>query len=423
MEHERRFQAIADEHGGNRAAGTPGYAASAEYVAGELRRAGYEVTFQSFELPFFEEVEAARLERRDRAAAEYARGEDFTLMVYSGGGEATARVRPVDAGARASDSGCETEDFAGFAEGDIALLRRGACTFGRKAGNAEDAGASAVVIFNDGRPGRDGVVRGTLGGPGIKIPVFGVSSEVGEEFLTAAGRGGAEAHLSARTVSRDRKTSNVIAETSGGDKGHTLVVGAHLDSVPQGPGINDNGSGSATVLEIAHQMSRLEIEPRNRVSFAFWGAEELGLLGSKHYVERLSREEVGDISAYLNFDMVGSPNFVRNVYEGPDATEEVFTHYFASRDIRIEVDSALDGRSDHGPFAARGISTGGLFSGAEGIKTREEAAVFGGEAGAPHDPCYHMACDDLDNLDKRPLNQFSDAAAHATVTLANAAPR
>jgi Zn-dependent M28 family amino/carboxypeptidase len=170
-------------------------------------------------------------------------------------------------------------------------------------------------------------------------------------------------------------------------------------------------------------MSRLEIEPRNRLRFAFWGAEEIGLLGSKHYLEQLSRAEVDDISAYLNFDMVGSPNFVRNVYEGPDATEEVFTDYFASRGIRVEVNPTLDGRSDHGPFAARGIPTGGLFSGAEGIKTREEAAAFGGEAGAPHDPCYHRACDDLDNLDEKALNQFSDAAAHATVALANDPPR
>ena len=423
MEHERRFQAIADEHGGNRAAGTPGYDASAEYVARELRRAGYEVTVKSFELPVFEEVEAARLERKGPAASEYARGEDFVLMEYSGGGEATAWVRPVDAGPGASDSGCETEDFAGFPEGDIALLRRGACTFERKAGNAEVAGAAAAVIFDDGGPGRNGVVRGTLGGPGVGIPVFGASYEVGEAFLAAARKGGVEVYLSARTVSRDRETSNVIAESPWGEEGRTVMIGAHLDSVPEGPGINDNGSGSATVLEIALQMSRLEIEPRNRVRFAFWGAEELGLLGSRYYVEHLSREKTGDIAAYLNFDMVGSPNFVRNVYDGPDATEEVFTDYFDSRGIRVEVNSALDGRSDHGPFAAQGIPTGGLFSGAEGIKTREEAAAFGGNAGAPHDPCYHRACDDLDNLDDKALNHFSDAAAHATVTLANDPPR
>ena len=421
MRHERRFQAIANEHGGNRAAGTPGYDASAAYVAKELRRAGYEVTVQSFYLPVFEEVEAARFEGGGSTPAEYTRGDDFVLMEYSGGGEATARVRPVDAGG--PNSGCEMEDYTGFPEGDIALLRRGACTFERKAGNAEDAGASAALIFNDSRPGRKGVVRGTLGGPGTEIPVFGVSSEVGEGFMDAARSGDAEVRLSARTVSRKRETSNVIADTPGGNEKRTLVLGAHLDSVSEGPGINDNGSGSATVLEIARQMSRLEIEPRNRVRFAFWGAEELGLLGSKHYVDQLTRQEVADIAAYLNFDMVGSPNFVRNVYEGPDATEEVFTDYFASRGIRVEVNSALDGRSDHGPFAAEGIPTGGLFSGAEGIKTRAEAAAFGGEAGAAHDPCYHRACDDLDNLDEAALNQFSNAAAHATVALANHAPR
>jgi Zn-dependent M28 family amino/carboxypeptidase len=218
-------------------------------------------------------------------------------------------------------------------------------------------------------------------------------------------------------------SSNVIADTPQGRADRMLVVGAHLDSVIGGPGINDNGSGSATVLEVALQMSRLGIEPGNRVRFAFWGAEELGLLGSKHYVDHLPKDEVRDSAAYLNFDMVGSPNFVRNVYEGPDVTEKVFTDYFATRGIRVEVNSALDGRSDHVPFEARGIPTGGLFSGAEGIKTGEEAAAFGGEAGAAHDPCYHRACDDLSNLDEKVLNQFSDAAAHATVTLANGTPR
>ncbi|MDQ4128480.1 MAG: M20/M25/M40 family metallo-hydrolase [Actinomycetota bacterium] len=423
MEHERRFQAIADEHGGNRAAGTSGYDASAAYVARELREAGYEVTVQPFELPFFEEVEPARLERRDQAVSGYTRGVDFALMEYSGSGDATGRVRPVDAGPDASTSGCEAKDFAQFPEGSIALLRRGECSFRRKAGNAEEGGALAALIFNDGGPRRTGVLRGTLGGPGVGIPVLGTTSEVGEELLAAARNKGAEVHIAVRTVSRTRETSNVIAELSGGEDGRTLVVGAHLDSVPQGPGINDNGSGSATVLEIALQMSRLGIEPKNRVRFALWGAEELGLLGSRHYVAGLTEDEISEISAYLNFDMVGSPNFVRSVYEGPDATEEVFTDYFDSRNIGVEVDSSLDGRSDHGPFAAEGIPTGGLFSGAEGIKTRREAASFGGEAGAAHDPCYHRACDDLDNLNEKVLNQFSDAAAHATISLANRPPR
>ena len=417
MEHERRFQEIADEHGGNRAAGTPGYDASAAYVAGELREAGYEVTVQRFRFPFYGVVEPARLERRGTGARKYARGEDFVLMEYSGSGAANARLGPVEAGRRSSTSGCESGDFAGFPEGRIALLRRGGCTFFRKATNAEGAGASAVLISNDGGPGRRGELRGTLGAPGIGIPVFGTSTGAGRELLAAA-RSGGEVFFSAKTISKDQRTSNVIAESPGGDEGRTVMLGAHLDSVPQGPGINDNGSGSATVLEIAVQMSRLGLEPENRLRFAFWGAEELGLIGSMRYVDRLSEDEIDDVYAYLNFDMVGSHNFVRDVYEGPDVTEGVFVDYFDSKGIEVEVTSALDGRSDHGPFAAEDVRTGGLFSGAEGIKTEQEAEAFGGEAGAPHDPCYHEACDNLDNLDKRVLDQFSDAAAHAAFTLA-----
>ena len=417
MEHEQRFQAIAEEHGGNRAAGTPGYDASAAYVARELREAGYEVTVQSFRFPFFEVVEPARLESRAPGARKYARGADFVLMEYSGGGEVGARVGPVEADPGASTSGCEMGDFAGFSEGRIAVIRRGGCTFSKKAANAERAGASAALIFNEGGLGRTGTLHGSLGGPGIRIPVFGASTEVGEELMEAA-RSGEEVLFSAKTISKDQQTSNVIAETEGGDPENTVMLGAHLDSVPEGPGINDNGSGSATVLEIARQMSRLGVEPENRIRFAYWGAEELGLIGSTRYVDRLSDDEIEDIYAYLNFDMVGSPNFVRDVYEGPEATEAVFVDYFDSKGIEVDVTSTLDGRSDHGPFAAEGVPTGGLFSGAEGIKTGREAEKFGGEAGTAHDGCYHEACDDLDNLDEKVLDQFSDAAAHAAFTLA-----
>ncbi len=410
LEHAERFQAIADEHGGNRAAGTPGYDASAAYVADELRRAGYEVEVQSFTFPGYAVVREADLEIAGTAAQET----DFALMERSGTGEAEGRLRPVDA--EGPTSGCESEDFEGFSRGDVALLRRGACTFRTKAENAEAAGASAALIFNAGEAGKE-VLRGSLGGPGVGIPVMGTSEPFGEELL--AGEEVPEVRVFAAEGGSNR-TTNVIAQMPGGDGEDVVMVGAHLDSVPEGPGINDNGSGSATVLEIALRLADLDVEGRNRVRFAFWGAEEIGLLGSRHYVEGLEEGEIEDISAYLNFDMVGSPNFTNTVYEGPDEVEDVFGSYFEARDIEAETNSALDGRSDHGPFAAQGIPTGGLFSGAEGIKTREEAAAFGGNAGAPHDPCYHRACD---NLDDKALNHFSDAAAHATVTLANDPPR
>ena len=427
MKHERRFQAIADAHGGNRASGTPGYHASADYVASKLRKAGYEVNRQGFEVPFFQELELAQLQQVAPQNKDY---ETMTLW-FSGSGDVIGRLVPTKdvlippPAQQGSTSGCEPEDFvpASETEPQVALIQRGTCEFSAEAANAEAAGYDAVIIFNEGQEGRTDVVTGTMRSPDFSIPVVGTSFATGEELYAATQKGKVVVRVFTSTLSETRVSSNVIADTPQGRADHTLVVGAHLDSVIFSPGINDNGSGSATVLEIALQMSRLGIEPRNRVRFAFWGTEELVLLGSKHYVDHLPNDEVRDITAYLNFDMVSSPNFVRNVYEGPDVTEKVFTDYFAIRGIRVEVNSALDGRSDHVRFEARGIPAGGLFSGAEGIKTAEEAAAFGGEAGAAHDPCYHRPCDDLNNLDEKVLNQFSDAAAHATVTLANGTPR
>ncbi len=207
------------------------------------------------------------------------------------------------------------------------------------------------------------------------------------------------------------------------------MVGAHLDSVTEGAGINDNGSGSSVLLEIATEMAKLKTQPRQMVQFAFWGAEEGGLLGSEHYVDSLSDINLRKIKANLNFDMLGSPNYVRFVYdgdgsdtpvEGPAGSgeiESVFTDYFASQGLESEP-TEFSGRSDYGPFIAVGIPAGGLFTGAEGVKTEEQAAIYGGTAGEWYDPCYHQACDDISNLSMDALNEMGDAAAHATWTLA-----
>ena len=414
LEHARRFQEIAEDNGGNRAAGTPGYDASAEYVADELRRAGYEVTVQRFEFPASAAIREAELGLGGAGGSAdrgYAQDADFAPMEHAAGGTVEAPLQPVDAGS--PTSGCEEEDFSGFSEGNVALLRRGTCTFETKARNAQDAGAAAALVFNVGAP-KGEVLRGSLGGPGVGIPVLGTSAEVGADLLKV---GADEVRVSVGDAP-DNRTANVIAETPGGKGDKTVMVGAHLDSVAQGPGINDNGSGSAAVLEVALQLARLEGEPRNKVRFAFWGAEEIGLVGSRHYVEGLDEDEIGDISAYLNFDMVGSPNFVRMVYEGPDKVENVLGDYFDERGISAVTNDALDGRSDHGPFQEEEVPTGGLFTGAGGTKTEEQERTFGGEAGEPFDPCYHLACDDIGNLDEEALGQHSDAAAHATAVLA-----
>jgi Zn-dependent M28 family amino/carboxypeptidase len=207
-----------------------------------------------------------------------------------------------------------------------------------------------------------------------------------------------------------------------------VVVGAHLDSVPAGPGINDNGSGSSTILEIAEEMAELGIRNRQKLRFAFWGAEEPGLLGSEFYVDSLPDAELGTIYAYLNFDMVGSPSYVRFVDDGDGSATEpvgppgsaqieaIFNQYFAGQGLASDP-TAFDGRSDDGPFIAVGIPAGGLFTGAEGIKTPEQA-VYGGTAGIAYDPCYHQACDTINNLSTKALSEMSDAAAHAVMTLA-----
>jgi Zn-dependent M28 family amino/carboxypeptidase len=237
------------------------------------------------------------------------------------------------------------------------------------------------------------------------------------------------------TIAEDRTTHNVIAETEGGDPDRVVVVGAHLDSVSRGPGVNDNGSGSATILEIAKVYAEQDRDPRNKLRFAWWSAEEEGLIGSEHYVEQLSDAEKDQILLNLNFDMVGSPNFVRFVYDGDNSAfpagvdgvqagplgsgliESVFTGYFDSQDL-ASAPTPFNGRSDYGPFIAEGIPAGGLFTGAEGIKTAAQAETFGGTAGVQFDPCYHLACDTYANVSTTGLDQMADAAAHAVLYFA-----
>ena len=436
--HQAAFQAIADANDGIRTSGFPGYDESAEYVADQMLAAGYEVTVQDFDFPFFQELEPAELEQIDPnpTVYPYFDAAGFATMEYSGSGDVTAIAEGVDLilppadAANTSTSGCEASDFSGFTPGNIAIIQRGTCSFALKAQNAEVAGAVGVVIFNEGQEGRTDAFLGTLGGPGATVPVVGAAFAVGEELSA----GDVEVRMFVNATSEVRSTSNVIAETPGGRDDRVVVVGAHLDSVPEGPGIQDNGSGSAAILEVALQMAELGIEPRNKVRFAWWGAEESGLLGSEFYVANLSKREIKNIALNLNFDMIGSPNFVRFVYDGdgsdtplsgPNGSkniEAVFLRYFAelaSDEGPLPTEpTAFDGRSDYGPFIAVGIPAGGLFTGAEGIKTEEQVAIYGGTTGDQYDPCYHLACDTFDNISLEVLDQNSDAIAHAVMTFA-----
>jgi Zn-dependent M28 family amino/carboxypeptidase len=428
-EHLSAFQRIADRNGGNRSAGTAGYDASAAYVARRMRAAGYRVRLQEFAFPFVADRSPPVLrtaERRDWRARR-----DYATLAYSGSGHIEAPVVAVDflvpsPRENASTSGCEAADFERFPRGAVALLQRGTCRFRVKVENAVAAGASAAIVVNEGNPGRRDVFGGTLGPPQVRIPALAASFAVGEALRnrTRTGATGVTATVAADMVAERRRTTNVIADSRRGDPRNTVAVGAHLDSAQEGPGINDNGSGSAVILEVAEQLAGMR--PAKRVRFVWWGAEELGLFGSRHYVERLSPAERRRHALYLNFDMVGSPNFALFVYDGDGsasrrsrgspppgsaAVERVFTRYLASRGLAYREIGM--GGSDHLPFARAGIPVGGLFTGAAGRKSAAQALAFGGRTGEPYDPCYHRPCDTLANVSGTALTRVAQAAAHA----------
>ncbi|GAA2980899.1 M28 family metallopeptidase [Streptomyces fulvorobeus] len=210
---------------------------------------------------------------------------------------------------------------------------------------------------------------------------------------------------------------NLIADWPGGDPSKVLMAGSHLDSVSSGAGINDNGSGSAAVLETALAVSRAQLAPDKHLRFAWWGAEELGLIGSKHYVNSLPLSERSKLSGYLNFDMIGSPNAGYFVYDDDPVIEKTFKDYFAGLSVPTEIETEGDGRSDHAPFKTAGVPVGGLFTGASNTKSSAQAQKWGGTAGQAFDRCYHSSCDTTANINDTALNRNSDAVAHAVWTL------
>lgn len=426
-EHLRALQAIADANGGTRAADTNGYEASVDYVVDTLTAAGWQVSVEEFDYAFQAPSALAQL---TPTAATW----DSEAPQGTGAGDVTGTIIPVDLVlGQPNDSlvtsGCEAADFAGLdfsGEADIALVQRGTCEFGVKAANAQAAGAEAVIIMNQGNtPDRSGVLSNiTLIGENpdqLLIPVVGTSYEAGVSL--------AQAESTARVLvpePENRPQKNVIAELPGKNDDNVVMAGAHLDSVPAGPGINDNGSGSAALLELAQSMSKLK--PQNTVRLAWWGAEEEGLLGSTAYVDALPQEERDQIALYLNFDMIASPNYIFMIYDGDESgfeapvavpegsvqIEDLFERYFTSVGEPYD-DAEFSGRSDYQAFIEADIPAGGLFTGAEEVKSDEQAAIWGGTAGEAFDSCYHADCDTIDNIDMHALEVNSDAIALAVL--------
>ncbi|MFD8792282.1 M28 family metallopeptidase [Streptomyces vinaceus] len=419
--HLKVFQAIADYNKGTRVAGSRGHVQSAQYVEAVMRAAGYKVSKNEFDFVYVETI-------AETLKVNGAGGRDvpIKLMTYTasgpeGGVSARIAVAPVDAD---GTNGCEPGDFAaGAFTGRIALIKRGGCTFAVKQANAAAAGAVGAVIYNN----TEGALNGTLGAADAgKVPTGGLSQAEGERLAAEAAAGPVEVTLDIREFRENRKTYNVIAETRGGDENNTVFLGAHLDSVAAGPGINDNGSGSAGILQVAQRLASSQTKVKNKVKFAWWSAEEFGLLGSEAYVGGLTDAQKKQIRLYLNFDMIASPNAAYFVYDGDDSDkvgsgpgpegsaqlEKGITDFLDARRIPHE-GSDFTGRSDYGPFIEAGIPSGGTDTGAEGIKTAAQAAKFGGKAGVAYDVNYHGKGDDITNIDQKALDINVDVIANA----------
>jgi Zn-dependent M28 family amino/carboxypeptidase len=415
------LQRFADQTDRTRAASTEGHKRSAEYIAQKLEDKGYIVTRQEFPFVFTKALKQSLM-----AGGTSVPIKVFTYSPNTPVGGITAPTAVLPAG---HETGCAAADYNGVdVVGKIVLVKRGpaGCTFAIKASNAAAAGAVGTVVYNN-VPGP--FAGGTLSDPANgTIPVGGISDSDGASL---AAQVPSPVTLELRSIVENRTSYNVIAETQTGRHDNVVMAGAHLDSVTEGPGINDNGSGSATLLETALQLASSG-QPRvnNAVRFAWWSAEEFGLVGSTFYVDSLDFEEQLNIALYLNFDMIGSPNAGRFIYDGDGSDglndpgpfgsaqiEHAFADFFTATEVETE-GTAFDGRSDYGEFITMGIPAGGLFTGAEKIKTEDQAAKWGGVAGMAYDSCYHQACDNLGNLDRTVLDSNADGIAFVLGTYA-----
>jgi Zn-dependent M28 family amino/carboxypeptidase len=427
-EHLLAFQQIAEANGGNRAAGTAGFDASVAYVVEQMTNAGYVVTLDEFVFSRFFRLGSSVVE--DITAADsLTENTEFLVANFSGAGDVTANITAVDLQlglGNTSNSGCEAADFAAFPAGNIALIQRGTCTFDQKVTNAEAAGAIAVLIMNQGNTAaadRNSAFSPSLSANVTSLPVVGTSTAIGEALSQSL----PEMRVFTNVDTVDTTTNNVIAESVGGDPNRVITIGAHLDSVPAGPGINDDGSGSASILEIADKLAN--VNTNNKLRFIWWSAEELGLLGSFDYLENLPKDELDKIALYLNFDMVASPNFVREIYdgdgssfgdagpEGSDQIEILFEDFFAERGLGAS-STGIFVPSDSTPFVLAGVPTGGLYTGASEEKTEADELLFGGVSNAPRDPCYHDGCDTIENINDEVLEQMVDAIGFSTLFFA-----
>ena len=406
MAHLGRLQEIANAHDGTRAIGTPGYDASVDYVVETLRAGGFDVQTPEFQTRIFKHGDPTLTVAGTAVKA--------VVLQFSAGTAPAGVSGPLVAAPADETPGCAPADYSGLpVNGAVVLVDRGSCPFSEKQAIAARLGAVAMVVADNVDEEKMG---GTLGeNTNVTIPVLGVSKADGKRLRAAPGPAAIQLDAATKTIS----ARNIIAQTKTGSTQNVVMVGAHLDSVPEGPGINDNGSGVAAVLQTAIELGS-EPAVNNAVRFGFWGAEEVGIVGSKRYVGSLNTDQLKDIALYLNFDMLASPNPGYFTYDGDQSAdlgrdqsppripegsagiERTLVDYLKSAGKPAE-DTAFDGRSDYEGFTLAGIPAGGLFSGAEEEKSPQQAGLWGGTPNAPFDPNYHKNTDTLDHIDRAAL--------------------
>jgi Zn-dependent M28 family amino/carboxypeptidase len=384
----------------NRIMGGSAHNDTVNWIKKELESTSYyDVTLQPFS-------NYAMLEGKINSFTIGGKAINSTLYEYSNSthGLLTAPLAVV------ANFGCEASDYPSSVAGNIALISRGSCDFGLKSALAGSAGAAAAIIYNN----VPGTVNGGLGTPGrpegAYVATVSLTQSEGQAYVSQI-QGGANvtASLDVKTVVELITTNNVLATSKCGDKDNQLALGAHTDSVGAGPGINDDGSGTVAILNVAKALAKYNV--KNAVTFGFWSGEESGLLGSTYFVESLTPAESLKIRAYLNFDMIASPNYVHQIYDGDGSAygltgptgsgdiEAFFEQYFTRVGVPYNA-TEFNGRSDYGPFLDANIPAGGSTTGADEIKTEKEAAIWGGVAGEILDQNYHQAKDTVDNLNQ-----------------------
>eukprot|EP01059_Diplonema_ambulator_P017791 TRINITY_DN29882_c0_g1_i1.p1 TRINITY_DN29882_c0_g1~~TRINITY_DN29882_c0_g1_i1.p1 ORF type:complete len:528 (+),score=201.16 TRINITY_DN29882_c0_g1_i1:44-1627(+) len=437
MDTLRKFEDAAHANGGSRSI-AKGYNASADIVMSKLATVSsiFSVEKQYFVVPVFTEVEAPvlTLTNADPPISltrctirtgwqHYETGCDYANVRYGGNTNS-----PVDATAHVTyvNDGCTAASFLDFPAGSIAMMIvSSTCTYDVQTMNAQNAGAVGVLLSNrDGTAGTPGgrVFDSATWKEGTELPsifTIGITAAVRSVIMQSAHK--LSARVQVHNVITIEHTYNIIATTRMGDLNNIVMVGSHLDSVPEGPGINDNGSGSSLTLQVALELGKLlstgAAKVQNAIRFAWWGAEEIGLMGSRYYVDNLVEhypDELAKLACYLNFDMEAGPNFIRYVYDANTAPDPARTPSIPLMNMFIDAWKAqglsyamtsMSGGSDFLPFILAGVPSSGLATGASEVKTESQRSQHGGLANAPLDPCYHAPCDTVANIDQTCLTQ------------------